>query len=94
MDTQKINLLMKSLGRQIITDGNAGEVLSVLVKETLRFRNKLEEETGVIFTIEDTSAALNAFELYLRGEEWGSGLSEEQSALLQIWIDRITIFEK
>ena len=94
MDTQKIHLLMKSLGEQIVSDGNVGEVLSALVKETLRFRDKLREERGVVLTVSDTSVALESFEKYLKGEEWAEGLTSEQAALLQIWIDRITIFEK
>lgn len=85
---------MKSLGEQIVSDGNAGEVISVLVKETLRFRDKLKEERGVVLTVADTSVALNSFEKYLKGEEWAEGLTGEQVALIQIWIDRVTIFEK
>jgi len=94
MDTQKIHLLIDSLGGQIVSDGKAGDVLAELVKETLRFRDKLEQERGVIFTIEDTRIALEGLEKFLNGEDWKQNLTGEQSALLQIWIDRITIFDK
>ncbi|MGH8016511.1 MAG: hypothetical protein ACREBV_09985 [Candidatus Zixiibacteriota bacterium] len=94
MDTQKIHLLLNSLGGQIVTDSKAGDVLSLLVKETVKFRDKIKEERGVVLTVADTRLALEGLEKYLKGEEWNQNLTGEQAALLQIWIDRITIFGK
>jgi len=94
MDTHKIQLLLSSLGEQIISDSHAGEVLSVLIKETIKFRDKLKEDRDVTLTVADTRSALEALEKYLQGEKWEKGLTSEQAALLQIWIDRITLFDK
>ncbi len=92
MDTLKIELLMNSLGEQIISENNAGDVLTVLIRETEKFREKLIEEHDVSLTVTDTRKALNGLEKYLKGEKWEQNLTAEQTALLQIWIDRITLF--
>ncbi len=94
MDTQKIQLLLNSLGEQIISESNAGDVLAELIKETMKFREKLKEDGGVTLTVADTRLALEGLEKYLKGEKWEQNLTGEQAALLQIWIDRITIFSK
>lgn len=94
MDTQKINLLISSLGEQIISESQAGDVLNMLIKETEKFRDKLKEERGVVLTVADTRIALEGLEKYLNGEKWEQNLTGEQAALLQIWIDRITLFQK
>jgi len=94
MDTQKIHLLLSSLGEQIISESEAGDVLAVLIKETEKFRDKIKEERGVILTVADTRLALDGLEKYLKGDNWEQNLTGEQAALLQIWIDRITLFQK
>ena len=94
MDTQKIHLLLSSLGEQIISESEAGDVLAVLIKETEKFRDKIKEERGVILTVADTRLALEGLEKYLKGDNWEQNLTGEQAALLQIWIDRITLFQK
>lgn len=94
MDTQKIHLLLSSLGEQIISESEAGDVLAMLVKETEKFRDKIKEERGVILTVADTRLALEGLEKYLKGDNWEQNLTGEQAALLQIWIDRITLFQK
>ena len=94
METQKIQLLLSSLGEQILADSKAGDVLHILVKETVKFRDKLKGECGVTLTVADTRLALEGLEKYFKGENWNQNLTGEQSALLQIWIDRITIFNK
>jgi hypothetical protein len=66
----------------------------MLVKETIKFRDKIKEERGVVLTVADTRQALDGLEKYLKGEDWNQNLTGEQAALLQIWIDRITIFNK
>ena len=94
METQKIQLLLNSLGEQIISESDAGEVLTALIRETEKFRDKLKEERSVILTVADTRLALDGLEKFLKGEKWEQNLSSEQAALLQIWIDSITLFKK
>jgi hypothetical protein len=94
MDTQKIHILLDALGGQMLDESKTHDVLSMLVKETIKFRDKIKEERGVVLTVADTRQALDGLEKYLKGEDWNQNLTGEQAALLQIWIDRITIFNK
>jgi len=94
METQKIQLLLNSLGEQIISESDAGDVLVALIRETEKFRDKLKDDRGVTLTVADTRLALDGLEKYLKGEKWEQNLTGEQAALLQIWIDRITLFKK
>lgn len=94
MSNEEIELLLKSLGERIVGDNKAGNVLDMLIQETVKFRDKLEKESGVTLTVADTRLALEALEKYLHSEPWEQYLTSEQATLLQIWIDRITLFNK
>ena len=94
MSKDDIQLLIKSLGEQIVIDNNAGDILSTLTKETLRFRDKLLEENGQTLTVADTRMALEALEEFFQEREPSQKLTAEQASLLQIWIDKITLFSK
>ena len=94
MSKDDIQLLMKSLGEQIVIDNNAGDILRTLTKETLRFRDKLLEENGQTLTVADTRLALEALEEFFQEREPSQKLTAEQASLLQIWIDKITLFSK
>lgn len=76
--------------------GNARDprgTISILITETVKFRDKLKEETGTILTVEDTRTALDALQNYLVAGKLPKNLSSEQKILAQIWIDRLTIFK-
>ena len=94
MSNDEIQLLIKSLGEQIVIDNNAGDILGKLIKETLRFRDKLLEENGLTLTVADTRMALEALEEFFQEREPSQKLTSEQASLLQIWIDKITLFSK
>ena len=94
MSKDDIKLLIKSLGEQIVIDNNAGDILGTLTKETLRFRDKLLEENGLTLTVADTRIALEALEEFFQDKEPSQKLTSEQTSLLQIWIDKITLFSK
>ena len=94
MNNDEIQLLIKSLGEQIVIDNNAGDILGTLTKETLRFRDKLLEENGLTLTVADTRIALEALEEFFQDKEPSQKLTSEQASLLQIWIDKITLFSK
>jgi len=67
-------------------------VISILITETIKFRDKLKEETGIILTVADTRIALDALQNYLVTDKLQKNLTSEQKTLTQIWIDRLTIF--
>ena len=94
MSKDDIKLLIKSLGEQIVIDNNAGDIMGTLTKETLRFRDKLLEENGLTLTVADTRIALEALEEFFQDKEPSQKLTSEQASLLQIWIDKITLFSK
>ena len=78
---------------QLVTNGQKPtQVINMLIRETVKFRNKLKEETGDILTVGDTRVALDALGTQLEGGKLPSEMTPEQRALTQIWIDRITLF--
>ncbi len=93
MSDNKLRLLIQSLGASLFDDSeNPTGTVAMLFSETIRFRDKLKDETGTTLTVEDTQIALNALEKHLEGESLPDFISSEQKALTQIWIDRLTIF--
>jgi hypothetical protein len=90
----ELKLLMKSLGFSVLENQtNPTGAVAMLISETVKFRDKLKEETGDILTVADTRAALDALENYLNGRPFPKELTPEQKALVQIWIDRLTVFK-
>jgi hypothetical protein len=88
-----IVMLLKSLGGQIVPDHqDPSGTVSMLISETVRFRDKLMDETGETLTVEDTRLALDALEHYLEYKALPDGLTSEQKALAQIYVDRLTVF--
>ena len=94
MSAEEFKILFNSLGEQFLQqETGQNEVLRNLMKDTLKFRDKLKEETGEILTIEDTRIALSALETHLNGEKFPKNLSPEQKALAQILVDRVILFK-
>ncbi len=91
---ENIRLLIEALGSQVFeSKKDPRGTVAMLITETIRFRDKLKEETGETLTVEDTRIALDALETYLTsGGNLPKDISPEQEALVQIWIDRLTIF--
>jgi len=90
----ELRLLMQSLGEQVLgSRADPTGSVAMLISETIKFRDKLKEETGEILTVGDTRAALDALETYLKGKPLPDDLTPEQKALVQIWIDRLTMFK-
>lgn len=89
----ELRLLMQSLGVSVLENqANPTGAVSMLISETVKFRDKLKDETGEILTVADTRAALDALENYLNGKPLPDDLTPEQKALVQIWVDRLTVF--
>ena len=84
---------MQSLGASMLENQtNPTGAVAMLISETVKFRDKLKDETGDILTVADTRAALDALENYLNGQPLPKELTPEQKVLAQIWIDRLTVF--
>jgi hypothetical protein len=94
MSDDAFSLLMQTLGEQMFAHENDPTgVVALLLSETLRFRDKLKDEAGIILTVDDTQIALDALETYLSGQPLPDSLTSEQQSLAQIWIDRLTTFK-
>jgi hypothetical protein len=90
-----IRLLMQSLGAQIMeAQRDPSGAVAILISETVKFRDQLRKNAGATLTAGDTRAALDALETHLSGRRPSDELTAEQAALLQLYIDRLTIFRR
>lgn len=89
---ESLRLLVDSMSAQLPEGSTVGRVTNMLIEETVRFRDKLKQETGEILTVRDTRSALEALARHLGGEKEPPELTPEQKALSRIWIDRLTLF--
>ena len=90
---EELRLLMQSLGASVLeSQSDPTGAVAMLISETVKFRDKLKEEMGEILTVGDPRAALDALENYLKVQPLPKELTPEQKALVQIWIDRLTVF--
>ena len=62
------------------------------MSETVKFRDKLRQETGTVLTVGDTRTALEALECALKKQPIPTDLTSEQQALFQTYVNRQTIF--
>jgi hypothetical protein len=93
MYDDELSLLMQSMGAAVLEGRpNPTGAVAMLISETVKFRDKLKEETGQVLTVGDTRAALDALENYLKDKSLPENLTPEQKTLVQIWIDRLTVF--
>lgn len=91
----QFRLLLESMGDTLTPEQHKiGQVINILTEETIRFRDKLKEDTGEILTVGDTRIALDALIELMAGRPSADKLSPEQKALTQIWIDRLTLFSR
>ncbi len=94
MADEDLKLLFGSLGSHVTRDrADSKSVLSLLVRETVKFRDHLKEKTGQTLTVGDTRAALEGLDSHLNGEPFPKDLTPEQKALAQILIDTIILFK-
>ncbi len=98
MSDEEYKLLLDSMSDQIfgnqeeVNSEKQPEILRKLMRETVKFRDKLKEDTGYIITVEDTRKALEALESHLRNEKFPKDLTSEQKALAQILIDTVVLY--
>ena len=89
----RLKLVIQALGEQLAVPGrDPRATVAILLSETVKFRDKLKQETGQVLTVGDTQTALDALDEHLRGQSIPDGLTAEQRALTQIYIDRLTLF--
>ena len=93
MSREQLKLLISSFGAQLFENRtNPTGTIAILFSETLKFRDKLKDDTGEVLTVEDTRVALDALDQFLKEGQIPKSLTSEQKSLTQIWIDRLTLF--
>lgn len=98
MADEEYKLLLDSMSTQVFGEQSEAElekqpeILRKLMKETVKFRDKLKEEANYVVTVEDTRKALEALELHLQNEKFPKDLTPEQKALAQIMIDTVILY--
>ena len=98
MSDEEYKLLLDSMSDQIFGSQEAiesekyPEILRKLMKETIKFRDKLKEETGYVLTVDDTRKALGALETHLQNKKASKDLTPEQKVLAQILIDTVVLY--
>lgn len=95
MQDEEITLLIQALAEHVPQfRSDLRGTIAMLISETISFRDKLFRDTGTALTVGDAREALDGLEHYLGGGTIPRTLSEQQSALLQLYIDRLTIFKR
>lgn len=93
MFQDELKLLLKAVGSLILKDyPEPNPILKELVRETVKFRDKLKGETGQVLTVEDARMALDALEAHLQELRPPAALTPEQAELARILIDKVTLF--
>ena len=93
MSREQLKLLISSFGAHLFENlADPTGTIAVLFSETLKFRDKLKDDTGEVLTVEDTRVALDALGQFLKDGQIPKSLTSEQKSLTQIWIDRLTLF--
>lgn len=69
-------------------------MVRILIDETIKYRDGLKAETGIVLTVADTRLALDALEDHLRERPSEVQLTEHQGILLKRWLTRIADLQK
>ncbi len=88
----KIKLLIQIFASQFIPSDRRNVSEIKLYGEAIRFVEKLADEINYDLTLEDVRLCLEALETYFENGETANLKSPEQQSLLQIWIDKLTLF--
>ena len=90
----EIELLFESIGGQASEDDpEADRVVKLLREETLKFRDKLKEDSGYVLTVGDVRAALDIIEAKLNNLPGTEEATDEQKELGLLLFDKLVLFE-
>jgi hypothetical protein len=90
MDESDIHkLLMRVAGRASDVPEDAKNVFSILVSSTLRYRDSLKEDLGIVVTVEDVRVALDWLLESMRTKRLPETNNAVRLDLLKIWLDEL-----
>jgi hypothetical protein len=92
MSDERLRLLIEALAGQLPKNQkDPTGTVAVLISETVKYRDKLKEEAGIVLTVEDTRIALDALQARLIEMPQPEQLSPTQKELAQILFDRLNL---
>ncbi len=92
MSDERLRLLIEALAGQFSKNQkDPTGTVAVLISETVKYRDKLKEEAGIVLTVEDTRIALDALEARLKKMPQPEQLTPNQKELAQILFDRLNL---
>jgi hypothetical protein len=90
MDESEINkLFMRVAAAAGKVPEDAGKVFSILVSSTLRHRDHLKEELGIVLTVEDVRVTLDWLLASMQTKRLPSTSNAVRMDLLKIWLDEL-----
>jgi hypothetical protein len=90
MDESDIHtLFMRVAGRASDLPEDVKRVFSILVSSTLRYRDSLKEDLGIVVTVEDVRVALDWLSESMRTKRLPETNNALRLDLLKIWLDEL-----
>jgi len=91
MDESEIHtLFMRVAGQARDLPEDVENVFSILVSSTLRYRDSLKEDLGMVVTVEDVRVALDWLLESMRTKRLPETNNALRLDLLKIWLDELT----
>ena len=90
MDYQDIDkLFLKAAGMAVRHSPDVKNVFSILVSSTLRYRDWVKEEKGIVVTVEDVRVALEWLLETIRTHQFPKSANRLRLDLITIWLDEL-----
>jgi hypothetical protein len=90
MDDQDIDkFFLKAAGRGVRHSPDVKKVFSILVSSTLRYRDWIKEEKGIVVTVEDVRVVLDWLLETIRTHQLPRTENRLRLDLLKIWLDEL-----
>jgi hypothetical protein len=90
MDGQDVDkLFLKAAGRAAMHSPDVKNVFSILVSSTLRYRDWVKEEKGIVVTVEDVRVVLDWLLEAIRTYQLPKTENRLRLDLLNIWLDEL-----
>jgi hypothetical protein len=90
MDDQDVDkLFLKAAGGAVRHSPDVKKVFSILVSSTLRYRDWVKEEKGMVVTVEDVRVALEWLLAAIRTHQLPKTENRLRLDLLTIWLDEL-----
>ena len=87
-----LKMLLQAFVSQTFTEENRNHSQLNLYNDTIQFIQKAEKEIGIEVKLEEIRVCLDAFDKYIQDKKTPELDNSVLQSLVQIWIDRLTLF--